>query len=124
MKPKIIFNLLVKAFGVYFLYQAIHSFSSYLVVLGSPISMGQATLPVFLDMIVLGVAAVWFLFGAPPIQQWAYPDAEDSSDLSDSTSSISKQTIPTASGPPCVSCGKPVPSGSKACSACGWTQPG
>jgi len=112
MKHADIFKLIVKAFGVFLLYQAVSLFTDYLTAVGDSERISG---PAFIKITGLVAAAVWFLFGAPPIQRWAYPEAK--------TSSVPKSVEVEEVGMPCVSCGKRIPEGSKTCPACGWTQP-
>ena len=122
MKPPAIFGMVVRLFGVYLLYQAITALSAYFTMAGISMpglqmSMQNGYRPALVNVLVHAVAAIWFLYGAPPIQDWAYPDSTRGKDL-DSTET------PNTTGPFCVSCGKSVPAGSKTCAVCGWTQPG
>ena len=118
MKSADIFKLIVRAFGVYLLYQATSILPDFLIAMSnSDRFSGQA----FLKLAGLFGAAVWFLFGAPPIQRCAYPEAEATSRTQ--KEGVEKVETPEI-GPPCVSCGKHTPEGSKICPACGWTQPG
>jgi hypothetical protein len=114
MKPVEIFKLIVRAFGVYLLYQGTSVIPDVLIAMSdSDRYSGQA----FLRLVGLFGAAMWFLFGAPPIQQFAYPE-------SPSNSPTKSEDVETPNvGPPCVACGKPTPDGSTICPACGWTQP-
>ena len=106
-----IFRLLVRAFGVFALYQAITMLSELLVAaVASDHIMGV----VFVKFIILTAAAVWFLFGAPPIEHWAYPGLK----------AKSKPEVKVGDlGPHCVSCSKHIPEGAKICPECGYTQP-
>jgi hypothetical protein len=112
MKHADIFKLIVKAFGVFLLYQAVSLFTDYLAVVGASERISG---PEFIKIAGLVAAAVWFLFGAPPIQRWAYPETK--------MSSVPKSEAVEEVGMPCISCGKRIPEGSKICPACGWTQP-
>ena len=115
MKPTDIFKLLVRAVGVYLLYQVVVLLPDFLIALsGSERLPGQ----VFVRLAGLVGAAVWFLFGAPPILRLAYP--EPKTDLP----AKKIETIERAeTGPACVRCGKPTAEDSKTCPSCGWTQP-
>ncbi len=107
MKPADIFALAIRLLGLVFLYHA---------VLGFPQCFLSGVL--FLhELLVIG-AGLFCLFGAPPIQNLAYPQ----------NSTIDR---PTVTGPSpftgttrsCVSCGKSIPVDAKLCPHCGWTQP-
>ena len=112
MKHADIFKLIVKAFGVFLLYQAVSLFTDYLTAVGATERIGA---PAFIKIAGLVAASVWFLFGAPPIQRWAYPEAK--------TSSAPASEPVEEVGTPCVRCGKNMPDDSKTCPSCGWTQP-
>jgi hypothetical protein len=125
MKAPVIFGLVVRSMGVFLLYQAVHALVGVLTMLiatpnfqGMP-GLGQPSASAFVNILLLACAAIWFLFGAQPIQQWAYPE-EDSAKARD-TAPV-QPTIP-CDGPPCVSCGQAIPRGAKMCPHCGWTQP-
>ena len=112
MKHADIFKLIVKAFGVFFLYQAVSLFTDYLTVVGASERIGS---PAFIKIVGLVAASVWFLFGAPPIQRWAYPEAK--------MGSMPESEAAEEVGTPCVRCEKKIPNDSKTCPLCGWTQP-
>jgi hypothetical protein len=118
MKHADIFKLIVKAFGVYLLYQAVSLVTDYLTAIGGS---DRVSTPTFIKIAGLVAASVWFLFGAPPIQRLAYPEAKPESPARKIEKSEDVETPET--GPPCVSCGKRTPQGSQICPACGWTQP-
>jgi hypothetical protein len=118
MKHADIFKLIVKAFGVFLLYQAVSLFTDILTAIGGS---ERASTPACIKIAGLVAASAWFLFGAPPIQSWAYPEARPEP-AAKKTEKIEELETPET-GPPCVSCGKPTPQGSQICPACGWTQP-
>jgi hypothetical protein len=125
MKAPEIFGLIVRTVGVFLVYQTI------LVVIGV-ISVGNTHFAggsnlggmTLLRVVAMAGAAVWFLFGAPPLQKVAYPETPASNP---SPSNGEKPATPPAKpqydGPPCVSCGQRMPANSKTCPHCGWTQP-
>lgn len=117
MKPATIFDLIIKSFGVYLLCQAISALGGYFAMIGMEMGGSRISRPGLIHVLVLAGAAVWFLYGAHPIQNWAYPKSSDEADTS-------PPVTPKPQGPFCVSCGKPIPVGSKNCPTCGWTQPG
>ena len=117
MKPPEIFKLIVRAFGVYALYQASSVLPDFLIAMSNSDRVsGQA----FLKLAGLFGVALWFLFGAPPVQRFAYPEADA---VLPAASEAVEKVDPTEAGPPCVSCGKRIPEGAKTCPSCGWTQP-
>jgi hypothetical protein len=118
MKPADIFKLIVKAFGVFLLYQAVSLFTDYLTAVGATEGISW---PAFIKIASLVGAAVWFLFGAPPIQRWAYPEAKPSAPVERKKVEAIEEV---EGGKPCVSCGKRISHDSKICPFCGWTQPG
>jgi hypothetical protein len=110
-----IFGLVVRAVGVFLLYQAVSSFIEYLTTIAALQSFGSFRGfdgAACFKIAGLVAAAVWFLFGAPPVQRLAYPEAKKTS----------AESIETT-GTPCVSCSKPIPVSSQLCPLCGWTQP-
>lgn len=126
MKAPVIFGLLVRGVGVFLLYQAVHSLVGLIntILISTPhlqgmTGMGRPAVSIFVNVVLLACAAAWFLFGAPPIQQWAYPEKD----------SVNGDLIPPGKPPrvcdglPCVACGKAIPQGAKTCPHCGWTQP-
>jgi hypothetical protein len=115
MKPIDIFKLLVRAVGVYLLYQVVVSLPDFLIALSdSERFPGQ----VFVKLAGLVGATVWFLFGAPPILKLAYPEPN-----TDSPTRKIETVEKIETGPPCIRCGKPTSEASKICPSCGWTQP-
>jgi len=70
-------------------------------------------------------AAVWFLFGAPPIQHFAYPETKAGSAAeSKAAEKVEGKVVEEVEGgSPCVRCGKRIPAHSKICPFCGWNQP-
>jgi hypothetical protein len=125
MNAPVIFGLLVRGVGVFLLYQAVHSLVGLINIflISMPnlqgMGMGRSGVSAFLNVVLLAGAAAWFLFGAPPIQQWAYPE-KDSANAG--LISPGKPQI-VCDGPPCVACGKSIPQDAKTCPHCGWTQP-
>jgi len=83
MKPADIFKLIVRVFGVYFLYEATSVLPDFLIAISSSSGVGGQA---FLKLAGLVAAAVWFLFGAPPIQRFAYPEAQMGSSAKSATS--------------------------------------
>ena len=76
MKPKDIFNLIVRLLGIVFLYQAVEkvpfAFSALLACFSHFNSGGF-----FSALIMVGwplLVAYWLLRGAPPVARLAYPD--------------------------------------------------
>jgi len=126
MKAPVIFGLLVRGAGVFLLYQAVHSLVGLInmLLISMPnlqgmTGMGRPAVSTFLNIVLLAGAAAWFLFGAPPIQQWAYPEKD-----TPSAGPIPPDKPPVAyDGPPCVACGKAILRDAKFCPHCGWTQP-
>ena len=135
MKPPVIFALVVRGFGVFLLYQSIHAASLFATLSAARTfdnsaqfmrgAVGQAfaqtvngTAAAFASVVVLFLGALWFLFGAPPIQQWAYPNSDGMSSAANaSAAQLAKD------GPLCVSCERPMTVGAKVCPHCGWQQP-
>ena len=125
MKAPVIFGLAVRSVGVFLLYQTVHALVNLLTMLmsvpnfqGMP-GLGRPSASAFIHVLLLAGAAAWFLFGARPVQQWAYPE-EDSVGAGGSKSG--QPAIP-CDGPPCVTCGQAIPRDAKTCPHCGWTQP-
>jgi hypothetical protein len=115
MKPATLFDLIVKSFGVYLLVQAISVLSGYSTAVAVDFEGRHISHIGLLRVIILAAAAVWFLYGAHPIQDWAYPKlAPDENGQS---------TTAKSQGSFCVSCGKPISTDAKSCSSCGWAQP-
>ena len=127
MKTSEIFGLLVRAVGVVFVYQTVHALIGVLTIFNTQLPRGMDfNLPgsTLFHVVGLAGAAVWFLFGAPPLQKLAYPD----STIPGVPSSGREQTMPSPpkveyDGPPCVSCGQRIPAKASLCPHCGWTQP-
>jgi hypothetical protein len=123
MKPQTIFALAIRLTGLFLLYKAIVSLSAFLMMSGVSTPGFQISVqhgfsrPAVINIIVLAAAAVWFLYGAHPIQDWAYPDARNEN-------SFKSSETPKSTGPFCTACGKSIPAGATNCPACGWTQPG
>ncbi|MDE3100380.1 MAG: hypothetical protein KGJ88_12990 [Verrucomicrobiota bacterium] len=113
MKPSDIFNIIVRAFGVFLIYEIIQTLAGFASIVGAAAPF--STPPVILRIVVLAAGAVWFLFGAPPIQQWAFPERRPSAKAE------SKAIEET--GRHCVSCEKPIPESARICPSCGYTQP-
>jgi hypothetical protein len=123
MKLADIFKLIVRVFGVFFLYQAVNLISASLALIGSSEPMNK---PVFFEIIGLIAVAAWFLFGAPPIQHFAYPEtrAKSTAEGKAAEKVESKVVEEVENGSPCVRCNKRISADSKICPFCGWTQPG
>ncbi len=120
MKPEALFNLAVRVLGLVFLYQAVHALSAYLSALGAPGFPNVITRPALISVVCYAVAAIWCLYGAPPIQEWAFPESRRTSN---EPPPPRPPVAPEYKGPACVACGKPMPPGATTCPACGWTQP-
>jgi hypothetical protein len=128
MKPHTIFALVVRLFGVYLVYKTVIALSALFTMSGVEMpgfrlsvehdfSRGTFSRVAIINVLVLGAAAIWFLYGAQPIQDWAYPGSAN-----DKNFKSSEPSKPT--GPFCTACGKAIPIGATHCPACGWTQPG
>ncbi len=123
MKAPAVFALFVRAVGVFLVYQTVHAIIGLVNMAGvqfphaSRVTISLATL---LNIILLAVAAFWFLKGAPPLQDIAYPNRADEAGTKGGERSIQKSVY---DGPPCVSCGERIPTGATKCPHCGWTQP-
>jgi hypothetical protein len=123
MKAPEIFGLIVRTVGVFLVYQTV------LVVVGV-VSLATTQFPggssfgggSLLRVVAMAGAAVWFLFGAPPLQKVAYPETPDTSS-SGREKPVTLSAKPQYDGPPCVSCGQRMPANSKTCPHCGWAQP-
>ncbi len=82
MKPVDIFRLAVRGLGLLFLYQMVQALVTALSMLSVWSGMGHVVVrPAWGKVILLGLAAVWCLFGAPPIQRWAYPAKDEKGKL-------------------------------------------
>ncbi len=84
MKASYIFKLAVRMLGLIFLYQAVHTLAAVIPLLTTPtgrniMAVVKHTWGNYLVIMLLAGVAVWCLFGAPPIQRWAYPEDEGSS---------------------------------------------
>ena len=80
MKASSIFGLILRLIGLFFLYQATTlgvNVVSHLI--HGPVSIGGIKLSSSrLDEVIgYALAAVWFVKGAPPFSDWAYPAAEE-----------------------------------------------
>src|ERR1041385_8729831 len=116
MKPPAIFALIVRGLGAYMLFQAIHTFAGAIAVMSldgphMPGFTNRMSGGSFITVGVLALGAVWFLYGAPPIQTWAYPIATDLK------GEASPKPQPTFTGPQlaCVSCETAIPVGTVIC---------
>ena len=78
MKPKEIFCLIVRLVGLMFLYQSLAAVPM-AVAAFCPRFPHFIWSNFFAALIMVGwplLAAYWLIRGAPPVQQWAYPDPE------------------------------------------------
>ncbi len=78
MKPSDLFRLAVRVLGLLFLYQAVLTLCGLLPLLTAPTVRGMSAIKPtwgnYLVIILLILAALWCLLGAPPIQRLAYPE--------------------------------------------------
>jgi hypothetical protein len=123
MKPRDVFKIIVATVGLVLICMGVVSLISAVVAamssMSSPLGsvFGRLAAVAAMEMIV----GVLIMKGYPPFVDIAFPLASSSPD----SAPVEKRTQAAAveNGPPCVSCGKPMPEGSKMCPSCGWTQP-
>ena len=80
MKAPAIFALVVRLGGLVFIYQVIQNLIGLVNMLSIKYPAGtRLVIPYasILNLILLGCAAVWFLRGAPPLQNLAYPNRDE-----------------------------------------------
>lgn len=138
MKPRdiakqiapVVLGLLIRSVGLLFLYQFAMAATSLVTLL----FVGQkspATAPAFWGVIYNGALALWFISGAPPVAEVAYPrDEGEPTPSAVPLPPVVPATGPTASpapgstdGPKCVRCDRPIVREGVFCPYCGYEQP-
>ena len=119
MKTRDLFALAIRLVGLYFVYQTVQT-------LGVVFTIGShGAGPVLFHLLLQIAGSFWFLVGAPPLMNLAYPEAEPPRAFQPPPPPKLASPPPpiTFDGAPCVACGLPMPPGAKQCPKCGWTQP-
>jgi hypothetical protein len=123
MKPRDIFKVIVATVGLVLICMGVVSLMSAVVAAMSSMSSPHGSVFGWLAAVAVMemIVGVLIMKGYPPFVDIAFPLASSTSE----SKPVEKEScVAVLTGPPCVSCGKPVPQDSTACPSCGWTQPG